>query len=337
MGRRQPRHFVFGKVRLVRPATLLVLALACAAGLPFAEAEAQGPVFVLKWGSFGAGDGQFDYPYGVASDEVGDVYVVENGGNPRVQKFTSSGAYLAQWSGFDNGFNFPSGVAAHGGFVYVADSGHSRVQKFTDAGAYVTQWGTPGSGDGEFNFPYGVAIDAAGDVYVSDGFNHRIQKFSASGAYLSQWGSPGSGPGQLDAPEQMTIDAAGDLYVVDYNNHRIEKFDTSGNFITQWGSEGTGPSQFFAPAGIATDGAGDVYVADNATSRIQKFTSGGIYLLEWGTRGFGDGQFQGAAGIAIHGGLLYAADYNNHRMQEFGGLPTSTRTTSWGRVKALFR
>ncbi len=42
---------------------------------------------ILKWGSLGAGDGQFNQPEGVAVDGAGNVYVVDFR-NHRVQKFT---------------------------------------------------------------------------------------------------------------------------------------------------------------------------------------------------------------------------------------------------------
>ena len=46
---------------------------------------------------------------------------------------------------------------------------------------YVLQWGSPGTGDGQFNSPISVAVDAGGYVYVADSGNHRIQKFTGSG------------------------------------------------------------------------------------------------------------------------------------------------------------
>jgi len=42
---------------------------------------------------------------------------------------------------------------------------------------YLTQWGSPGSGDGQFIGPFGMATDAAGNVYVADAGNYGIQKF----------------------------------------------------------------------------------------------------------------------------------------------------------------
>ncbi len=54
---------------------------------------------------------------------------------------------------------------------------NGRIQKFNSTGTFLTKWGSSGSGDGEFNSPYGVAVDPAGNVYVADTDNDRIQKF----------------------------------------------------------------------------------------------------------------------------------------------------------------
>ena len=39
---------------------------------------------------------------------------------------------------------------------------------------FVWKWGTEGSGNGQFNYPYGVAVDGSGTVYVADYNNCRI-------------------------------------------------------------------------------------------------------------------------------------------------------------------
>ena len=92
--------------------------------------------FLLKWGSYGSGKGQFKFPTGVAVDGSGKYVYVTDFNNTRVQKFTSSGGYLLKWGSFGSGdgqFNGPIGVAVDGsGNVYVTDSGNSRVQKFGD-------------------------------------------------------------------------------------------------------------------------------------------------------------------------------------------------------------
>src|SRR5439155_1353429 len=108
---------------------------------------AQPPVYLTQWGSYGSGNGQFNYPVGVATDAAGNVYVAD-------------------------------------GFDYIATRGNHRIQKFTNTGTYLIQWGSYGSGDGQFYYPYAVATDDAGNVYVADSYNHRIQKFTNTGAYL---------------------------------------------------------------------------------------------------------------------------------------------------------
>jgi DNA-binding beta-propeller fold protein YncE len=47
--------------------------------------------------------------------------------------------------------------------VYVADNGNNRVQYFNATGGYL---GKCGSGDGQFNNAYGVALDSNNNVYV---------------------------------------------------------------------------------------------------------------------------------------------------------------------------
>jgi hypothetical protein len=194
---------------------------------------------------------------------------------------------------------------------------------------YLTQWGSFGSGDGQFNLPVGVAMDAAGDVYVADVGNSRIQKFSNTGTYITQWGSPGSGNGQLNFPQGVATDADENVYVADTGNHRIQKFSNTGTYITQWGSPGSGDGQFNNPAGMATDAAGDVYVADRLNNRIQKFSNTGTYLLQWGSQGTGNGQFIDPSGVATDAdGYVYVADTNNHRIQKFSN--TGTYLLQWG-------
>jgi DNA-binding beta-propeller fold protein YncE len=64
------------------------------------------------------------------------------------------------------------------GSVYIADKNNHRIQKFTSEGVFVSKWGTYGTGDGEFDYPKGVAVASDGSVYFADRDNHRIQKFA---------------------------------------------------------------------------------------------------------------------------------------------------------------
>ena len=96
---------------------------------------------------------------------------------------------------------------------------------------FVSKWGSPGTGDGEFNSPRGIAVDSYGNIYVADSTNERIQKFDSSGAFLDKWGSYGSGDGQFDHVKGVAVDSSGNVYGPDTHNHRIQKFDQNGNFL----------------------------------------------------------------------------------------------------------
>ena len=294
------------------------------AGIGVSEAPA---AFLLQAGTGGFGNGQFNRPFGVATDATGNFYVADQD-NHRIQKFSATGAYLTQWGGYglENGqFTYPQGIAVDAeGDVYVVDSNNCRVQKFAADGSYLTQWGHPGNGIGDFLLPSGVATDAAGDVYVADRNNHRVQKFTSTGDYLTKWGGPGSGIGQFFNPTGVATDDAGNVYVADRDNRRVQKFTSTGGYITQWGGIGSGNGQFTNPVGVATDAAGNVYVADESNGgilenhRIQKFTGTGTFLTAWGGYGIGNGQFHSPTGVATDvAGNVYVVDQGNARIQKF--------------------
>ena len=121
---------------------------------------------------------------------------------------------------------------------------------------YFLQFGGQGSGNGQFQYPNGSAVDKNGNVYVVDQANSRIEKFTSNGSYLSQWGSTGSGNGQFLAPTGIAVDTLGNVYVTDTGNHRVQKFTTGGFYLAQWGTAGSGPGQFTTAYGIAVDVSG---------------------------------------------------------------------------------
>ncbi len=303
-----------------------------------------GYICVSKWGKPGRGasllhGGEFAAPlYGLAIDQQGCIFVVDNGNN-RIQKFDNAGNFIILWGSFGSAnanFHNPTGITCDAkGDVYVVDTNNHRVQKFDGKlGGYLMKFGSRGNGEGQFSSPWGIAVDRVrGYIYVVDSANFRVQKFDPHGEFIMQWGSFGSNDGQFYFPRGVAVDPAdGAVYVVDMGNHRIQKFDTSTNvlpqLLTKWGG-GLGPGhasdpraqepgQFRSPWGIVVDGQGDVFVSDAGNQRVQKFDREGNFITQWGGFGNGDGQFNFPYGIAVDSrGSVFVVDSANTRVQQF--------------------
>jgi DNA-binding beta-propeller fold protein YncE len=76
---------------------------------------------------------------------------------------------------------------------------------------FTSQWGTEGTGDGQFNYPAGVAVASDGSVYVADEANHRIQKFTSEGVSVSKWGTEGTGDGEFYAQQGVAVASDGSV------------------------------------------------------------------------------------------------------------------------------
>ncbi len=234
-------------------------------------------------------------------------------------------------------FNFPVGIAIDPTTrnLVVADSGNNRVQVFTALGSgwvYSSTFGSAGSGRGQFNLPYNVAIDpVTHDIVVADGGNNRLQMFTSSGDYLSQI-TQGPGFGSLSHPQGLAIDqATRNIIVGDGGNSRIVVFDAGGNFITTFGNHGSGngqfggfptgdPANFNSPMGVAVDSASDdILASDSANSRVETFSPSGQFVGTFGSYGTAPGQFKAPVGIAVDSVTcnIVVDDYGNYRVQVF--------------------
>jgi DNA-binding beta-propeller fold protein YncE len=186
--------------------------------------------FLLAFGSKGGpwgydeADGKFTYPYGVAVDSQGFIYVSDFNNN-RIQKFDPRGKFKKKWGtdGRQDGqFSHPAGLAIDSNDrLYVADVGNGRIQAFTTEGDFDGKFVGP---DGEFDRPYGVAVDSKGDVYVAEMGASKVQKFTSSGKLIWSLEERGGGDGELDMPLSVAVDGDGFVYVSDWGNNRIQKF-----------------------------------------------------------------------------------------------------------------
>jgi NHL repeat len=167
-------------------------------------------------GVAGSETGQLDWPTGIAIDPTtGDVYV-SDGGNERIEKYTSEGAYISQIVSGQNGApRFVLGVTfenynyktfeftSHGNDSWVDDEGNlylsspdevlrGFVYKFTPAGEFTGETFLPSNGTHTWALvggPSAVVVAPTGDVDVSEaakgtGSGGILQFAAASGSEI---------------------------------------------------------------------------------------------------------------------------------------------------------
>lgn len=77
---------------------------------------------------------------------------------------------------------------------------------------------TQDSGVGQFDSPYGIAIDSSGNIWVADTGNSRIEEFSSTAGYLRTLGSYGTGPGQFNGEMGLAFDNSRERRVTPEND-----------------------------------------------------------------------------------------------------------------------
>ena len=174
----------------------------------------------------------------------------------------------------DGEFSHPRGIDVDAaGNVFVVDEVNYRIQKFDSSGAFLLAFGSQGSGDGQFDSAYDVAVSTDDEtVYVCDRGNQRIVAFDSNGVFLENFGSGGSGPGQFNNIESIAVDSNGWIFASDSSHGYIQVFDDSWTYLGLSGSGlGTGDGESVYMTGVAVAPDGSVYSVDSGICRAQTF------------------------------------------------------------------
>jgi hypothetical protein len=182
----------------------------------------------------------------------------------------------------------PTNFAFHptdGGF-YLADGyGAWRIHRYDKDGKWLSSFGEPGKGDGQFDTPHGLWIDARGTdeptVVVADRANGRLQWFSLAGEHRRT----------LDGfLLPANVDALGDILLVPDLKARITLLGRDNQVVAQLGEDPAWRDEvlkngmemrrfpdrwtagkFVHPHDACFDPQGNIYVAEwVATGRVTK-------------------------------------------------------------------
>ena len=239
-------------------------------------------------------------------------------------------------------FNYPTGLAAIGTTLYVAEYGSGNIREIDTVGNTVT---TLGSG---YNHPVGLATDST-LLYVAEYDGCKITTLTTTGIPGLLAGSNGLA-GSTDAdgtsarfayPTALAVDGGGDVLVADFGNNTVRRIAAAApNAVTTYagiagnpGYSNTGTILFNNPTGLAVDSAnGIVYVADTSNRAVRSInlTSGAVATLVKNGVGSTAATFLPTAVTVDGNGVVYVADGQNNLLYSISGntlVPVSTGGT----------
>jgi DNA-binding beta-propeller fold protein YncE len=330
----------------------------CSSLAPFCTAgicqPGTGWVYSTKFGSDGSGDDQFSYPYGVTVSLDGLTAWVADWYNYRVTVWTRPDITSTTWS-YNAQFGTQGSAAdqfqavwnvvvtADTLTVFAVDYDNNRVSVWTRPNATSTAWthsvniGSSGSGDDQFDTPYGLTISPDGlTLFVADSGNDRISVWtrpdtaSTSWTHQTNFGTSGSGDDQLDQPEGLSLSPdLLTLWIADANNARISIWTRPNATSTAWthlanfGSLGSGDDNFDYPEDVSLSADTlTALIADNGNSRVCVWTRPDVtstvwsYSAQFGSYGSGETEIDGAHNVDLSadGLTAYLADSGNSRI-----------------------
>jgi uncharacterized protein (TIGR03437 family) len=195
---------------------------------------------------------QFRYPFGLAVDGTGNLYV-SDALSFRVHKVA-----------FDGTISLFAGTGTQG---YLGDGGLATAAQLA--------------------YPTHLALDGSGTkLYIADALNNEVRKVeggiitTVAGIRTCCGTAPDATHTYIGQPGGIALDSSGNLYISAPNFSFIAQ--VSGSAITviagnnRWAFAGDGGLALSAsvnsPSGLWVDASGDVYVADTSNNRIRKLT-----------------------------------------------------------------
>ena len=200
---------------------------------------------------------KLNYPYGVATDMSGNVFIADTENNVVEEVNAKSGNILVVAGG---GYATPSVIPLPGtavalyaptnvaidaaGNVYISDLGNDLVEKLdavtgtivvvAGGGSTVPSIsGTPAT-QASLYMPYGVAVSKNGDLYISDSGNGLIEKVAAGsneivalagGGYSIPTTNEQNALAASITPYGIAIDVYQNIFLADFANDLIEEVD----------------------------------------------------------------------------------------------------------------
>ncbi len=251
--------------------------------------------------------------------------------NYRVQKFSDTGSFLAQFGSFDDAnvdarIQDPVDMDMDGqGNIYILDAFSDKIKKFSPSGAYLTSWSVPTTATG-------IGVDKLGTVYLADNTsNGGIMKYSTNGTLLAGigYGTPcrsvdseiRCSPPKIRFTQDVAVSSDGSTVygISSYIFGRVFLFTSSGSLLGSF-------TTYLDSKEIVVDPVDNLYLFTPGGAFVDKYSSGGTSLTSWQVPDSGLGD------IAVDSlGYVYLQVYSDTATTtiiKYDG--NGTPITSWG-------
>lgn len=231
-----------------------------------------------------------------------------------------------------NPLDKPMDVAKIGQFVYITDTNHKQVQVFDSSGTQIFKFGKKGTGEGEFQFPYGITGDKDGNVYVADLYNNRISIFTSKGKFLKYFTDDNKKSDFLKTPAGLRI-FNDKLWVTDIQLGKVFQFNLNGKKLLEISTASSKEDLLNAPNAVTIDEENNIYISDTGNQRLVVYDKNGKFtrIINGSTDGKGASKFVNprGLGVAANGTLfmvdnmthfVYGFDKKGKQIFQFGGL-----------------
>ena len=233
------------------------------------ECNPQGE-FLKEIGGFGWGNGQFNRPTYITTDNGLNIYVVDTQ-NKRIQRMDHNLNFVSsiqvEQEGDFTGIGLPEGIAVtSSGEIILSDISGDRIIMLDDIFKYKRSFGGFGGGGGNLNDPLGVFVDREGNIFVADSHDNRIAVFDQFGNYFK-----GFGEKYLNIPSAVTVSQDQLVWVANTGNNSIAVFNPQGSLVSEYGDLGTGGLNLSKPTDVKFGPNGRLYVVDSGNNRVVVF------------------------------------------------------------------
>ncbi|XP_065205646.1 brain tumor protein-like isoform X2 [Planococcus citri] len=222
---------------------------------PKSQIKRQKMIYHCKFGEFGALEGQFTEPSGVAVNAQNDIIVADTN-NHRIQIFDKEGRFKFQFGECgkrDGQLLYPNRVAVvkHTGDIIVTErSPTHQIQIYNQYGQFLRKFGAT-----ILQHPRGITVDNKGRIVVVECKVMRVIIFDQMGTVLQKFGCSK----HLEFPNGVVVNDHQEIFISDNRAHCVKVFNYEGVFLRQIGSEGI--TNY--PIGVGINAAGEILIADN--------------------------------------------------------------------------